>query len=400
MNPTPQPGTHPDADSLSAFAEQSLPAAERDDVLTHMATCTRCREVVFLAQKAAESDQPSSTFVSVPQEERTSWFSNRRWAWIPAAAIAGVVGVAVVQHFRRPATETQMSAELSQTTGFQNAESAKIAPPQPTSAATKSKQTQSTQLSDLRDSSLAGLNRDAVRQLDKKRAVEPKELPLATLAPPVTPVPGVAGGSFHGTIAARAKASSVGGPIAASQFQQQDMAQQQSALQLTQTAQANTANKHFKASDTIGAASESVMVQPQPATMAAAPALQASPSTAPATIDSFESSSANLPRLNKVAKISLPNGAGVLSEASAPARVIALDTAGQLFLSEDGGKRWQLIPTQWTGRAVLVRTQPLITQPSALAGVQTMRFELVNEKLQTWVSLDGKTWAPESLPLH
>ena len=86
--------------------------------------------------------------------------------------------------------------------------------------------------------------------------------------------------------------------------------------------------------------------------------------------------------------------------ASAPNRAIALDTAGALFLSEDGGKHWQPIPTQWTGRPVLVRTRPLRTQPSALAGVQIMRFELVNDKLQTWVSIDGKLWTAQPLPLH
>ena len=35
MNPTIQPGMHPDAESLTAFAEQVLPVAEREEILSH-----------------------------------------------------------------------------------------------------------------------------------------------------------------------------------------------------------------------------------------------------------------------------------------------------------------------------------------------------------------------------
>src|SRR5579863_1024179 len=105
MNPTIQPGMHPDAESLTAFAEQVLPAAEREEILAHMSTSGRCREVVFLAQQAPEEDQrePLAAAVDEPIKTRTSWF-NWRWAWIPAAACAGLIGLAVMQHSRRTAT--------------------------------------------------------------------------------------------------------------------------------------------------------------------------------------------------------------------------------------------------------------------------------------------------------
>ena len=41
---------HPDADTLTAFVEQSLPAAERQTVITHLSVCEPCREVVALSQ--------------------------------------------------------------------------------------------------------------------------------------------------------------------------------------------------------------------------------------------------------------------------------------------------------------------------------------------------------------
>src|SRR5208337_1413786 len=45
---------HPDADLLTAFAEQTLSAAERDSMLEHMALCGDCREVIALALPAAD----------------------------------------------------------------------------------------------------------------------------------------------------------------------------------------------------------------------------------------------------------------------------------------------------------------------------------------------------------
>src|ERR1700694_4729119 len=45
---------HPEADLLSAFAEQALSATERDGVLEHLALCAECRDVVALALPAAD----------------------------------------------------------------------------------------------------------------------------------------------------------------------------------------------------------------------------------------------------------------------------------------------------------------------------------------------------------
>jgi hypothetical protein len=105
--------------------------------------------------------------------------------------------------------------------------------------------------------------------------------------------------------------------------------------------------------------------------------------------------------LKKSAKIVLPSGAGVLSSASVAGRTIVLDTAGALFVREDSKKHWQPVPAQWTGRAVLVRARPTAGAAESaptLAFVQNPRFELVTDKLQTWVSVDGKTWTVEPMP--
>ena len=55
-------GSHPDADVLTAFAEQSLPVSERGRVIERLAACGDCRDVVALALPATEIEvAPVST---------------------------------------------------------------------------------------------------------------------------------------------------------------------------------------------------------------------------------------------------------------------------------------------------------------------------------------------------
>ena len=56
MNRVLQPDVHPDAESLNAFVERALPQPERAQIVAHLGTCARCREVDFLAQAAAAAD--------------------------------------------------------------------------------------------------------------------------------------------------------------------------------------------------------------------------------------------------------------------------------------------------------------------------------------------------------
>ena len=53
-------GFHPDANLLSAFAEQSLTPAERERVLGHLADCAACRELVALAFPVPEVESDAS----------------------------------------------------------------------------------------------------------------------------------------------------------------------------------------------------------------------------------------------------------------------------------------------------------------------------------------------------
>jgi hypothetical protein len=79
---------HPDADLLTAYAENSLGAAERQHVTEHVAVCAECREVLFLAQPEVEQAQVVAKPVAA---RRFAWM-----AWASVAAVIVVVGSAVV----------------------------------------------------------------------------------------------------------------------------------------------------------------------------------------------------------------------------------------------------------------------------------------------------------------
>ena len=98
--------THPEADVLAAFAEQSLPAAERESMLAHLSLCANCRDVVLLALPATEvaaigaTQETEAAAAAVVQPTRPNWFadlftSNFRFANLRWAALAAGVAVAL-----------------------------------------------------------------------------------------------------------------------------------------------------------------------------------------------------------------------------------------------------------------------------------------------------------------
>ena len=84
------PGVHPDPDALNAFVESALTEYERMECLAHLAECAQCREVVFLAQKAAEMEQP----VAAPEAPIPFWQRPLR-----PMAVVSVVATALVAIF-------------------------------------------------------------------------------------------------------------------------------------------------------------------------------------------------------------------------------------------------------------------------------------------------------------
>jgi hypothetical protein len=98
----------------------------------------------------------------------------------------------------------------------------------------------------------------------------------------------------------------------------------------------------------------------------------------------------------------LPSGLTAVSTVAAENRMLAIDKAGALFLSKDSGSHWESVAQQWTGRAVDVILLQYLSGSSAAAtpasgaavppSPQPEVFELRNDKNLTWVSIDGTTW--------
>ncbi|HEY4948898.1 MAG TPA: zf-HC2 domain-containing protein, partial [Candidatus Acidoferrales bacterium] len=108
---------HLDADVLTAFAEKSLPEAERTPVMDHLARCGDCRDVLALALPASESlepmAEPSRASFSHSSVSRSSWFSwpVLRWGFAAAGlAVIATFGVMQYQRSSRPETESMAKA--------------------------------------------------------------------------------------------------------------------------------------------------------------------------------------------------------------------------------------------------------------------------------------------------
>lgn len=101
MNSLLQPGQHPDADQLSAFAEQALPPHEQQQMLAHLAACPDCRSLVYLVQQASPIESPQPQAVATRQPWFAGWFSGWNLA-IPTAALACLILLAL--HLRNAST--------------------------------------------------------------------------------------------------------------------------------------------------------------------------------------------------------------------------------------------------------------------------------------------------------
>src|SRR5262249_10394946 len=92
-------GDHPDADTLTAYTEHLLSAAERLRVLEHVAACANCREIVALSLPEALESLPAPAVAA----------SRRGWRWKPALGLAAalatlaVVTTVVLELPRKPA---------------------------------------------------------------------------------------------------------------------------------------------------------------------------------------------------------------------------------------------------------------------------------------------------------
>jgi hypothetical protein len=93
----PAADSHPDADLLTAFAEQSLAGDERAGVMEHLTRCGDCRDVVAIALPATEIERETERerqIVATPISVSTAGMGWLRWPTLRWGALAA--GILVV----------------------------------------------------------------------------------------------------------------------------------------------------------------------------------------------------------------------------------------------------------------------------------------------------------------
>lgn len=142
---------HPSADLLNGYMEQSLIPSEMAQVMTHLAACKDCREIVFLASAVKEEEAiPAGATAMSAQERHVVTASRRksRWVWwkwaVPALAVIVVAGGVLVERDQileraHPNSGTLALNYPAQSTATRNQENALTLNP-PARPATKTSQ--------------------------------------------------------------------------------------------------------------------------------------------------------------------------------------------------------------------------------------------------------------------
>lgn len=426
---------HPDAELLNAFAERALDDHERSQVLAHLAMCGRCRQVLTMAQQAAAVDveelvsttAPALPAAAIRPIRPRAWWRNWYFAWIPAAAIAATVSFAAylhVVHVERTAEMAQNSQPAAQPGEIPATQPALQSQPKPQSQAETKPPAQPR-------SAPAGAAAPPASHPDAREAARTVPAPEVAAAPPPMAAPASApppaatetvtvtqDANAPQTVSAQdlsriearqfAQAKALQGAASASNS---PMEKKETQAELKQFAARKQEAEPGNARDQLSTASATQSQATQSTSEVnslSAGALQQKPATraeAAGSLRSFHGAASLGAAATR--QIRLPSGLDAISVASVNQVQLALDRAGTLFLSKDEGAAWQQIPSQWKGRAILIRRKSSAPSPAAApaadglsggatGGAQTATpapiFEIVNDEHQVWQSTDGINW--------
>jgi len=308
-----QPGQHPDADQLSAFAEQALPAHERQSVLEHLAHCVACREIAYLAGEAefeelAAAGAAAAQVPSARKSRISGWFSGWNLAWAAGAAVACLIILAVELHLF---------------------------------TALKSGETPSTVASGLATSKTPPVAR---RTTPGQEPIMPGGKATQGTKKSVTPRPDV-------DVDAAPVTSALNSEVVDSAI-----LTGRDAAELVKMAPAPAASAGKSSSAGIPVGSQSAGAASR---SSASTGTVVSGADAEVPADTAEISATLNNELVDTAKLSqkppkLPSHFAAVSTVSKGRVELAIDSAGSLFASKDAGKHWTAVSPQWTGRAVQV----------------------------------------------
>jgi photosystem II stability/assembly factor-like uncharacterized protein len=106
--------SHPDADLLTAFAEQSLLAPERARVMEHLARCADCREVIALAPPATQDTEDVAAVTTSTSLTRSGWlrWPVLRWSVVIVGLVA-ITSVGILQYRQHHQKNQTLNAALT-----------------------------------------------------------------------------------------------------------------------------------------------------------------------------------------------------------------------------------------------------------------------------------------------
>lgn len=404
MSATTHHENHPDAEILSAFAEQALSAKERSEVLEHLAVCGRCREIFALARQAAGAEfAPARPEVVHPR----AWWRSWGLALVPAAAVAATAVIAIYVHQRG----VERAAEVAKLEQLRTAEKMPMIPqaaPQPQAAAVPPAAPRSAPPKSHKPELTSATRRAPIAEPEETAAEPPSEVINGLLSRREEPAetPGFERHRSADESFVRAGAAPEGTPpteAAAYDEERKKKAEEESEdrRQLAAKAPMPSDGHSSESATAVGGAP----ANNQPVDVSAQQ-LETQPAPAAANLQ--------LHGLRSMVNVAtgpyafhLPSGRLAVSIASADHRTLAVDEKGTLFLREDPGGTWEKVMRQWTGRAVLVRAHANATdttgaspapeaeeKPTSSGGVSQPDtvFELVNDQRQVWISADGRNW--------
>jgi hypothetical protein len=419
MNPSSQLDLHPDADSLNNFVENVLPKQEHEQILAHIAGCKRCREVIYLAQEAmAAAEEPTAE--ALPASSRSvrssaqigAWIGGWRLAWGTLAACSAVAVLMVSLNLRHRAPAAELAKiGPSEIAPRPNVPQARLAgspqtlPPQASARPSAGASHASPTRTPPRASSEPAAPIVAKARTGSPQQEEPNSAAAHTAA-----------GGSQSTMGAQPQ----GGPTPAIQPAPQSESAAPPVLSGARPDVPNSGQSQAVAAAAgaphVNSYSPTRFNGRTTATGPNRPALHAPTRSEPASgAMHFSSGLMAMPPLppdvgaaRRALNTTLPNGLTAVSTAAANHHLLAVDSAGSLFLSEDYGSTWNQVSEQWTGRALRVRVHspagtPSIASASKVQGTPCPTctpvqadsgalFELVTESTSTWTSTDGKLW--------
>ena len=444
--------THPDENVLAAFAERSLAPREREGVLEHLATCARCRDVVFLAQEAFSETEQSS--VAAQQHPVPGYLWGWSWGILGAAGALAVLLVAapmVIYMYRShgiqraavppPAVREAIPAapRAAPYTMAAPPPVVQTIPAQPSTKAVPSPRVATG------NGEIVGSVADRTGAAVPGASVSARALPNGTAHTAVTDAKGQfdvaslpsgnyqvqvqAPGFSHFTDSVTVQPSerasleakldpgaatetvkvtaATGGPVPVTPEVNNGVVGDLSAGSRKGT----SARKSVPPASPAQAAPSPTQL-PVLGENAATPAAGALALTSPVPGFTIKDGVVQQCAVGDCTARPLPGGANAVSAAGLDQSVLAVDSDGNLFFSRDKGEHWEQGKVQWSGKAVRVglqhdpdraanslRGSPVHGAFGAMRAPAAVppNYELTNDKGQVWVSLDGgRVWEARS----